>query len=185
MNAQTSVYLAPGARYVGWDLSCLGRAAAGDFFTEGDVNQRVSLYRRAETGVAEPLLLERNRWRAGERLLTARWGLAGYRICGTLYATPASVEMLEMVRPVLSAEPVLPAATATAAAASGFAGVRGLCKRFRKHDHPRNPASTRSGRSGSSRGRHPVALNTALPIDAGGAKVTNSPMPTARPRTFS
>ncbi|MCZ6709727.1 MAG: urease accessory protein UreD [Gammaproteobacteria bacterium] len=107
VNARTCVYLAPGARYIGWELTCLGRAASGDLFAEGEVNQRVSLYRCTGAEVAEPLLLECNRWRAGDHLLSARWGLAGRMVCGTLYATPADIEILEMVRRVL------PAATET------------------------------------------------------------------------
>ncbi|MFP6837296.1 MAG: urease accessory protein UreD [Pseudomonadales bacterium] len=103
VNARTSVYLAPGARYIGWELTCLGRAAAGDLFAEGEVNQRVSLYRRTQAEGAEPLLLECNRWRAADRLLKARWGLAGRMVYGTVYATPADIEILEMVRGALPA----------------------------------------------------------------------------------
>src|SRR5215213_1860266 len=80
-----------------------------------------------------------------------------------------------------ASQPLLEVGAAGPVLARG--GKRALDRRSRAHIE--TPASRRSGRIGSSRGRQPVALNTALPIDAATPMVESSPRPTPPPGTCS
>jgi urease accessory protein len=96
----TQVDLAPEARFIGWELSCLGRPAAGDDFTSGALRSRFELWR-----AGEPLLLERNHLDGGGDILDAPWGLAGYRAMGTLVAVGAGPDDRDAVREALAQQP--------------------------------------------------------------------------------
>jgi hypothetical protein len=64
-------------------------------------------------------------------------------------------------------------------------GPNGFLDCHRSGAHGPIPSSSRSGRIGSSYGRQPVALCTALPIEAATAMVESSPSPTPPPGTCS
>jgi len=93
----TEVCLEPGARFVGWEVTCLGRPASGDAFSTGTVLQSVRI-RKTEGMRTTDCLRERVLLRAGERMLAAPWGLSGRRIVATLYASPADREVLRLLR---------------------------------------------------------------------------------------
>ena len=93
VETATTVRLEKRARFIGWDMTCLGRPASGDHYASGDFNQKYRIWRDAE-----PLLIERNRYSPGQRLLRAQWGLAGNMVAATLYALPATADMLGLVR---------------------------------------------------------------------------------------
>lgn len=92
----TRVELQADARFVGWEMVCLGRPAADEGFDRGRCRQRLELWR---DGV--PLTLERTRFDGGSAALAAPWGLAGNGVSGTLLATPADCETLAAVRTAL------------------------------------------------------------------------------------
>jgi len=94
----TDVHLERDARFIGWEMTVLGRPLSGDHYAAGTLEQRTHIHLGAE-----PLLLERLRWRAGEPLLTAPWGLAGFGVGGALYASPADDRLLALVRERLGA----------------------------------------------------------------------------------
>lgn len=83
LDSETRIDLADEARFIGWEIVCLGRPAAGEGFHSGACDLRLSLWRE---GV--PLLLERQRLAAGDDSLTAYWGLRGQPVWGTLLASP-------------------------------------------------------------------------------------------------
>lgn len=85
------VRLSHGARFIGWEISCLGLPALGQTLQSGQIRQRVELW------VDErPLLLER--LTLGPSSLTARWGLAGRTALGTWIGFPAGSSDLERAR---------------------------------------------------------------------------------------
>ena len=55
----TTVQLDARARFIGWDMTCLGRPASGDVYAAGSCDQRYQILRDGQ-----PLLLERNRYRS-------------------------------------------------------------------------------------------------------------------------
>ncbi|WP_424945718.1 urease accessory protein UreD [Candidatus Spongiihabitans sp.] len=105
----TTVQLEKTARFIGWDMTCLGLPASGDRYTSGSLDQQYQILRGAE-----PLLIERNRYLPKHNLshnpahdpshdlLQAQWGLAGNTVVATLYAVPATTAMLGLVRDNLS-----------------------------------------------------------------------------------
>jgi len=95
---ETDVELEAGARFIGWEQLSLGRPLSGDRYAAGTFEQHTRI------GVAEePLLIESLRWTAGDRLLTAEWGLASFGVCGALYAYPVHDPLLVRVRERLGA----------------------------------------------------------------------------------
>ena len=45
-----------------------------------------------------PVLMERQRWQAGQEVLEASWGLSGYPVLGTFYGFPADDDILSHLR---------------------------------------------------------------------------------------
>jgi urease accessory protein len=98
-RSSTRVELGGEARFLGWEIACLGRPANGEGFASGELAQDFSLYR---DGV--PLLLDRLRLAGGSAALDAAWGLAGCRAMGTLLMYPARDLDLAALRQLASAD---------------------------------------------------------------------------------
>lgn len=90
---KTQVELAQGARFIGWDISCLGRPFSGMRFDSGHCEQQFIL-----TQQGLPLVVERTRLSVDHAVLTESWGLSGHMVTGTLLATPADKQLLERLR---------------------------------------------------------------------------------------
>jgi urease accessory protein len=73
------VELEPGARFAGWEITCLGRTGAGERFTRGCWQQRLEVYEGDR-----PLAIERLAAEAGDALLAQPWGLGGQPVSATL-----------------------------------------------------------------------------------------------------
>jgi len=89
----TRVHLATRACFVGWEVLCLGRPAAGEAFAHGEVRQTLELWREGR-----PLLHERARCSGGAELLQAPWGLAGRPVTATLWAVAPEGGLAEPLR---------------------------------------------------------------------------------------
>lgn len=83
-TTRTEVQLRGNARFLGWEIACLGRPANGETLREGALAQDFLLYRDGA-----PLLLDRMRLQGGSEALAAPWGLAGFQALGTLMMTPS------------------------------------------------------------------------------------------------
>lgn len=84
---ETRVELSPGAVYIGWDVTCLGRRASGEAFDRG------SLRLRSEIRSGDKLLwMERALLEGGAPFLDSPIGLRGYPAFGTFIATGAAVD---------------------------------------------------------------------------------------------
>lgn len=110
----TRVELHAGARFVGWDITCFGRPAAGERFTYGEWTQRFELWREQT-----PLWIEQSCFSGGERALSARWGLAGRPVLGQLVLHPADPEMRALAEAALAGSSTGPDAVATPTLPSG------------------------------------------------------------------
>lgn len=98
-SLSTRVTLVPGARFIGWELLCLGRPAAGERFDAGLCRQRLELWCENR-----PLPIERSTIAGGSELLRAPWGFGGRAVSGTFLATPADPTMLGTVRGAVAVE---------------------------------------------------------------------------------
>jgi urease accessory protein len=81
----TEVRLEGEARYLGWEILCLGRTGSGETFDKGEVRLSTKLYRDGRL-----LWLERGRIEGGGALLDSPAGLQGKPVCATLVAASAS-----------------------------------------------------------------------------------------------
>jgi urease accessory protein len=95
-HVATAIELEAGARFLGWETLCLGRPLSGDHYATGSLEQHTEL-----SVAGEAQLIDTLRWRAGDKLLAADWGLAGFGVCGAVYAYPADARLLALVRELL------------------------------------------------------------------------------------
>ena len=97
----TEVELTADARYIGWEVLCLGRRASGETFDHGKLHLGTRITRDGR-----PLWLEHGRIDGGSALLDSPVGMAGFSVCGTLLATGnISAALLAECRAVPATEP--------------------------------------------------------------------------------
>jgi urease accessory protein len=77
----TEVRLQGDARYLGWEILCLGRTGSGERFDKGEIRLDSRIYRDGRL-----LWLERGRIEGGGALLDSPAGLQGNPVCATLVA---------------------------------------------------------------------------------------------------
>ena len=92
-KTSTIVNLQGNAKFIGWELVCLGRPACGETFDVGTCRQHIEVWRDNE-----PLVIERSRLQGGDDLLEASWGMQGFVVMGTMIATNADEAVLQQVR---------------------------------------------------------------------------------------
>ena len=93
IHAITHVELQGGARFIGWEILCLGRPAAGELFTTGECRQNFELWRDGD-----PLYLEHGRYNGGDPALAARWGLQGQPVSATLLCAGSPPDAVNAIR---------------------------------------------------------------------------------------
>lgn len=93
----THVELEDGARFLGWEIVCLGLPASGRPFRAGACGLRFEIRRN---GV--PVWIDRARWLGGGETLTASWGLASYPVVATLVLAGATAAAAAEARETLS-----------------------------------------------------------------------------------
>lgn len=89
----STIQLYGAAQYIGWEIHCLGRPVIGETFQQGSALFKAALYRDGKPLLLDRLLIQ------GERDLNSAAGLRGQPVFATLLATPASLDLLESVRP--------------------------------------------------------------------------------------
>jgi urease accessory protein len=78
---ESEVRVAAGARYIGWEIVCLGRTGSGERFSRGSFRIHTRILRDEEL-----LWLERGEIEGGGRLMRSPVGLADRSVFGTLVA---------------------------------------------------------------------------------------------------
>lgn len=101
-HVKTRIELASDARFIGWEMTSLGRPLSGDGYDSGSLRQRTEI--RVD---GEFQLLERTQWEAGDAILRRPWGLDGFGMFAALYAYPANDDVLGSVRERLGIGPEL------------------------------------------------------------------------------
>ena len=91
--SKTIVRLAPRARYLGWEITCLGRPASGDDFSAGSYRQCTEIWRDGRL-----LIVDRTQAEADGAARRQAWGWAGRSVYATLLATTASDALLAALR---------------------------------------------------------------------------------------
>lgn len=88
---ETQVRLGAGARYIGWEVLCLGRTGSGERFIRGQCHSSVSVSRGGK-----PLWVERGGIAAGGLLMRSPAGLNNNTVCGTMMAVAENVEVVDL-----------------------------------------------------------------------------------------
>lgn len=73
------VELAPGATWLGWEISRLGRSARGERFLQGNWRSRTEVWQQGQ-----PLWIDSQWLKGGDVILNSPHGLAGYPVVGSL-----------------------------------------------------------------------------------------------------
>jgi urease accessory protein len=89
----TRVNLTGRARFIGWEILCLGRPASQELFDAGSIAQDFEL-----SHDGRPMLLDRLRLRGGDASFQAAWGLGGRPVLGTMLVFPADAAQLALAR---------------------------------------------------------------------------------------
>jgi urease accessory protein len=94
-RSSTRVELARDARFIGWEVVCLGRPVNHETFTRGAWQQHLEVWRDGA-----PLFIDRSDVRGNAPVLTQMWGWTGYSISGVLVcaATDLPRELLQTLR---------------------------------------------------------------------------------------
>ena len=93
VRMQTKIQLESDARFIGWELLCLGRPASGEKYSLGECQQRFAIWREGS-----PLLIETTRLHGAASVLDQTWGLQGANVMGTCIAVGADKSVLQAVR---------------------------------------------------------------------------------------
>lgn len=95
LKMHTQIDLQTGARFIGWEMQCLGRPAIDERFDQGQI--RSSLHLCLD---GKPLLIEHFNT-LNDQLQGSASGLRGYQMQATLFITPADDLLLEKVREII------------------------------------------------------------------------------------
>jgi urease accessory protein len=92
-RSDTIVDLDESARFIGWEIPCLGLPARAEPFDRGQLRLSLELWIDGA-----PRFIDRLHIDGAHAARTASWGLAGFDAIGTLLAYPATTAMLNAVR---------------------------------------------------------------------------------------
>jgi urease accessory protein len=98
VTTTTQVALAGDARFIGWEILCLGRPGAGERYVHGMLRQGWEVWRDGD-----PLFIERALYEESGAALVAPWGLAGQAVCGSLVCVGNEAGLSDRVRAATAA----------------------------------------------------------------------------------
>ncbi len=93
VDSVTRVELTRDAHFMGWEITCLGRRAAQEVYTQGEYRQHFEIWRDGR-----PLWIERACVTGGSALLGAAWGLAGFSVTGSFVCITKNPGAVQCVR---------------------------------------------------------------------------------------
>ena len=92
-SINTKINLEQNAKFIGWEIICLGRAASSEKFNTGNLQQKLQLSINNK-----PAFIERALFQGKSELLSAPWGLANQPTVGTMIITPADQHLVKRIR---------------------------------------------------------------------------------------
>jgi urease accessory protein len=98
---EATIDVAVGARFIGWEVLCLGRRACGERYDHGVLRLHTRVRQEGR-----PIWLERGQLVGGDALLNSPVGLAGFSVSGTLLAVGPGVgpDLLAACRKITALE---------------------------------------------------------------------------------
>lgn len=98
VNTTFHLELAADARFLGWEIGVLGRPAAHEGFTVGDIRMNWHIFRAGD-------ILYRERLHLDAQAFAANWGLQAHSAYGSLFAYPADVAQLTLIQALIGERP--------------------------------------------------------------------------------
>ncbi len=123
VRAATRVHVDAASKFIGWEINCLGLPARGEPFDTGTLRRDLELWSSRdaaavplkpdpfcqpsskEGGGSDPKFIDRLRLKGQSNARAAQWGLAGHEAVGTMLATPATREHVEIIRDLIADHP--------------------------------------------------------------------------------
>lgn len=96
VRADTQVYLHQGARFVGWEMHCLGRPALTEVYSSGHIIGKTKIFIDDQLVITEGVNIQ------GQDTLLQCQGMLGYQLIGTLYIAVDDEHFLSLVQTLLS-----------------------------------------------------------------------------------
>jgi urease accessory protein len=100
---ECEIRLGSAARYIGWEIVCLGRTGSGERFSRGKLRLDMRIMKEGKL-----VWLERGEVEGGGALMRSPIGLDGRSVFGTFVATGVPAELLAECRKILPAVTLLP-----------------------------------------------------------------------------
>ena len=95
---KTKIELSRDSNFMGWEISCLGRPASNENFSQGELDQRFEIWREGK-----PLQIERLLLKGGDSSLHAKWGLIGFPVLGSMVCRTNDAELLDSLKNLANA----------------------------------------------------------------------------------
>jgi urease accessory protein len=118
VRTATRVHVDAQSRFIGWEINCLGLPARGEHFDNGALRLDLELWSARAAAATElrsdpfcqqmgsdPIFIDRLRLTGESPARGAQWGLAGHEAVGTMLATPATREHVELMRTLIADHP--------------------------------------------------------------------------------
>ena len=93
VKLETRVHLSDESHFIGWDILCLGRPAAGEQFSQGNLTQKFDIFKNGR-----PLRLDRIVLGGNDPVLVAKWGLGGAAVLGSFFCLTPRKELVDLLR---------------------------------------------------------------------------------------
>lgn len=97
VHLKTHVTLAAEARFIGWEMLCLGRKASAEPYRSGACRQHFEVWRDNK-----PVFIERCHIEGQSPLLKEKWGLNHWPLTATFIATNCNTQQLNAVQDLLT-----------------------------------------------------------------------------------
>jgi len=93
VHLKTMIRLSGNARFIGWEMLCLGRKASAEPYSKGQCRQHFELWRDHQ-----PLFIERCQIEGQSAMLKEKWGMDHWPLSATLIATNCTKVQLKAVQ---------------------------------------------------------------------------------------
>jgi urease accessory protein len=93
VQLKTLIHLSAHARFIGWEMLCLGRKASTEPYIAGECQQHFELWRENK-----PLFIEHCQIKGHSAMLREKWGMDHWSLTATLIATHCKEEQLKEVQ---------------------------------------------------------------------------------------
>jgi len=90
---KTKVEMSCDSHFLGWEISCLGRPAAAEIFSQGELDQSFEVWLEGR-----PLRIERLKLKGGDPILKAKWGMLEFPVIGSMVCVTENTGLVDSLR---------------------------------------------------------------------------------------